>query len=51
MLGINFTPNYYIDITDVFEIKKKAVMCHSSQNQDRFVDLIKNNEWIQVCAM
>ncbi len=41
MMGINFTPNYYIDITDVFDIKKKAVMCHLSQKPDRFVNLIK----------
>ena len=41
MMGINFIPNYYIDITDVFEIKKKAVMSHLSQKPKRFVDLIK----------
>ncbi len=41
MMGINFIPNYYIDISDVFEIKKKAVMCHLSQKPDRFINLIK----------
>ncbi len=29
--GINFTPTEYVDITDVFEIKKQMLLCHKSQ--------------------
>ncbi len=41
LMGINFQPNYYIDITDHFEMKKEAVLKHKSQNPQRFVDLFK----------
>jgi N-acetylglucosamine malate deacetylase 1 len=41
LMGVNFQPNYYIDITDYFEMKKKAVLKHNSQNPERFVDLFK----------
>ena len=39
MLGINFNPNYYVDITNHFSDKKKAIMCHKSQSPERFVKL------------
>ena len=39
LMGVNFNPNYYIDITDHYELKKKAVLKHISQNPQRFVDL------------
>ena len=41
LMGINFTPNYYIEITEFFELKRNAIMKHKSQNPDRFVELAK----------
>ena len=41
MMGLNFDPTYYIDITQVFELKIKAISCHISQKPSRFIDLIK----------
>ena len=41
MMGINFNPTYYVDITEYFKIKLKSIMCHSSQNPSRFKDLAK----------
>jgi len=41
LMGVNFKPNYYVDITDYFEMKKKAILKHRSQNPKRFVDLSK----------
>ena len=39
LMGINFQPNYYIDITDCFSKKKEAILHHTSQDPQRFVDL------------
>lgn len=39
LMGIKFQPNYYIDITNYFEVKKNAILCHGSQHPKRFVDL------------
>ena len=41
LMGVNFHPNYYIDITDHFENKKEAILEHKSQKPQRFVNLIK----------
>ena len=41
LMGVNFNPNFYIDITEYFELKKEAVLKHKSQNPKRFVDLFK----------
>jgi N-acetylglucosamine malate deacetylase 1 len=41
LMGVNFQPNYYIDITDYIEFKKEAVLQHNSQAPQRFVDLFK----------
>ena len=41
MMGINFNPNYYVDITQCFKNKTQSVLKHKSQQPDRFVDLIK----------
>ena len=41
LMGVNFQPNYYIDITDHIELKKEAVLKHNSQDPQRFVDLFK----------
>ena len=39
LMGINFQPSYYVDITDIFIMKKEAILNHSSQDPQRFVDL------------
>jgi N-acetylglucosamine malate deacetylase 1 len=41
LMGVNFQPNYYIDITEHFEKKKQAILKHNSQSPQRFVDLFK----------
>ena len=39
LMGINFRPNYYIDITEFFIEKKEAIRKHHSQRPQRFIDL------------
>ena len=41
LMGVNFFPNYYVDITDHYESKKEAVLKHKTQNPQRFLDLFK----------
>ena len=41
LMGVNFNPNYYVDITDYHDLKKEAILKHKTQNPDRFVDLSK----------
>ena len=41
LMGINFNPNYYVDITNYQESKKEAVLKHKTQKPDRFVNLIE----------
>ncbi len=41
LMGVNFQPNYYIDITNHFEMKKEAVLKHNTQKPQRFVELFK----------
>ena len=41
LMGINFNPNYYVDITDYYRAKKNAILKHISQNPQRFVDLFE----------
>ena len=41
LMGVNFEPNYYFDITEHIERKKEAVLKHHSQQPDRFVDLFQ----------
>ncbi len=41
LLGINFNPNYYIDITDHYKFKKEAVLKHKTQDPKRFVSLFE----------
>ena len=40
-MGVNFQPEIYIDITDHFDEKKKAIMCHKSQNPKRLIEIIE----------
>jgi LmbE family N-acetylglucosaminyl deacetylase len=32
MAGIDFVPQYYVDITSTFEVKKRMLACHESQS-------------------
>tara|TARA_Y100000022_G_C13135783_1_gene322600 strand:- start:54 stop:743 length:690 start_codon:yes stop_codon:yes gene_type:complete len=41
MMGINFNPTYYIDISKFMTDKIKSIYCHKSQNPERFVKLIR----------
>lgn len=34
-----FEPNYYVDITDYFDVKAKAVRCHISQERKPYYDI------------
>ena len=36
-MGVNFVPEYYVEITSHFELKKNAIMKHKSQNPERFL--------------
>ena len=41
LMGLNFHPDYYIDITNCFDKKIKSIMAHKSQKPERFVNLAK----------
>jgi N-acetylglucosamine malate deacetylase 1 len=41
LLGVNFIPEYYVDITKFFELKKEAIFAHTSQNPGRFFEATK----------
>ena len=41
MMGINFNPIYYIDISKYMKDKIESVYCHKTQNPERFVKLIR----------
>ena len=41
LMGINFNPNFYVDITDHFLLKKEAILKHETQKPERFLDLAK----------
>ena len=41
LMGLNFNPNYYVDITDHYKLKKEAVLKHKTQSPQRFVDLFE----------
>ena len=40
-MGINFLPDYYVDITEEFEKKIEAIMKHESQNPQNYVNAVK----------
>ena len=46
-MGLNFNPNYYIDITDHYELKKEAILKHKSQDPQRFVSLFELMNFIE----
>lgn len=41
MMGINFLPNYYIDVSKYMNDKIKSISFHKSQKPERFVNLAK----------
>ncbi len=41
LMGINFNPNFYFDITEHFLLKKEAILKHETQKPQRFIDLAK----------
>ncbi len=41
LLGINFIPNYFVDITKFFEKKIKAINYHKSQNPIDYINAVK----------
>ena len=36
LMGVGFTPEYYVDITPYFDAKQVAIMAHASQHPHRF---------------
>ncbi len=41
LMGVNFHPTYYIDITNHFKFKEEAILHHQSQKPQRFVKLAR----------
>ena len=41
MMGINFLPNYYVDITEYMNDKIDAISSHKTQKPERFINLAK----------
>ena len=41
LMGINFNPNYYVDITDHYNLKKESILKHKTQSPQRFIDLFE----------
>ena len=41
LMGVNFNPNFYFDITEYYSLKKDAILKHKTQKPQRFVDLFK----------
>ena len=41
LMGVNFKPNIYIDITSYFELKKNAILKHKSQDPQKYFRMAK----------
>ena len=41
LMGLNFNPNFYFDITEYYSLKKEAILKHKTQKPQRFIDLFK----------
>jgi LmbE family N-acetylglucosaminyl deacetylase len=39
MMGNDFLPNYYVDITPFQDLKERAILCHTSQGPEHFVEM------------
>ena len=40
LMGIDFNPDIYVDITEFFKQKKEAILCHKSQNPKNFLEAV-----------
>ncbi len=40
MMGVNFSPLYYVDITSFIKEKRRSILYHKSQKPKRFVNLV-----------
>ena len=40
-MGLNFTPDFYFDISKYFNLKKLAILKHASQEPSRFFDAVR----------
>jgi LmbE family N-acetylglucosaminyl deacetylase len=49
IVGINFTPQFYVDISDTFAVKMEALRCHDSQNA--WLKRIFNQELLDVAQI
>ena len=43
LMGVNFNPNVYIDISSYFQDKSKAILKHKSQKPEKFLKAIEIN--------
>ena len=43
LMGVNFNPNIYIDISEYFQNKTKAILKHKSQKPEKFLKAIEIN--------
>ena len=41
LMGVSFTPDFYVDITEYFEAKKKSILKHQSQNPRKLLEAVK----------
>jgi LmbE family N-acetylglucosaminyl deacetylase len=41
LMGVGFSPDYYVDITPHIEAKAEAIMAHESQQPKRFVEAMR----------
>ena len=41
MMGINFLPNYFVDVTKFMNDKINSISCHKTQKPKRFINLVK----------
>ena len=39
MMGNDFLPNYYVDITPFQDLKEQAILCHTTQGPEHFVEM------------
>jgi N-acetylglucosamine malate deacetylase 1 len=41
LLGVDFNPDFYVDITKYFTSKTQAILCHKSQQPKKYVNSVK----------
>ena len=39
MMGNEFLPNYYVDVTPFQDLKEQAILCHTTQGPEHFVEM------------